>query len=206
MAVMPLVALALCVVYLLLVFGLRSLLRWRSTGSSGVTPPGGRHYEEGAADALFLVGLVLDLGAPLLVIAGALPVLEGLAGLTATVVGSLLFAGAIAFALMAQHEMGAAWRTGVVAVADDPLVTSGPFALVRHPVYTATLVASLAVALIVPTALAVLALAACVAGLELQTRAVEEPHLLSRHGEAYRAYARRTGRFAPLLGRLRVPR
>lgn len=203
---MPLVALALCLVYLLLVFGLRSLLRWRSTGSSGVTPPGGRRYEEGAADALFLVGLVLDLGAPLLVIAGALPVLEGLAGLTATVVGSLLFAGAIAFALMAQHEMGAAWRTGVVAVADDPLVTSGPFALVRHPVYTATLVASLAVALIVPTALAVLALAACVAGLELQTRAVEEPHLLSRHGEAYRAYARRTGRFAPLLGRLRVPR
>ena len=203
---MPLVALALCLVYLLLVFGLRSLLRWRSTGSSGVTPPGGRRYEEGAADALFLVGLVLDLGAPLLVIAGALPVLEGLAGLTATMVGSLLFAGAIAFALMAQHEMGAAWRTGVVAVADDPLVTSGPFALVRHPVYTATLVASLAVALIVPTALAVLALAACVAGLELQTRAVEEPHLLSRHGEAYRAYARRTGRFAPLLGRLRVPR
>jgi len=206
MTAMPLVALALCVVYLLLVFGLRSLLRWRSTGSSGVTPPGGRRYEEGAADALFLVGLVLDLGAPLLVIAGALPVLEGLAGLTATMVGSLLFAGAIAFALMAQHEMGAAWRTGVVAVADDPLVTSGPFALVRHPVYTATLVASLAVALIVPTALAVLALAACVAGLELQTRAVEEPHLLSRHGEAYRAYARRTGRFAPLLGRLRVPR
>jgi len=206
MTAMPLVALALCLVYLLLVFGLRSLLRWRSTGSSGVTPPGGRRYEEGAADALFLVGLVLDLGAPLLVIAGALPVLEGLAGVTATVVGSLLFAGAIALALMAQHEMGAAWRTGVVAVADDPLVTSGPFALVRHPVYTATLVASLAVALIVPTALAVLALAACVAGLELQTRAVEEPHLLSRHGEAYRAYAQRTGRFAPLLGRLRVPR
>ncbi len=203
---MPLVALALCVVYLLLVFGLRSLLRWRSTGSSGVTPPGGRRYEEGAADALFLVGLVLDLGTPLLVIAGALPVLEGLAGVAATVVGSLLFAGAIALALMAQHEMGAAWRTGVVAVADDPLVTSGPFALVRHPVYTATLVASLAVALIVPTALAVLALAACVAGLELQTRAVEEPHLLSRHGEAYRAYAQRTGRFAPLLGRLRTPR
>ncbi|MCP9490432.1 MAG: isoprenylcysteine carboxylmethyltransferase family protein [Solirubrobacteraceae bacterium MAG38_C4-C5] len=203
---MPLVALALCLVYLLLVFGLRSLLRWRSTGSSGLTPPGGRRYEEGAADALFLVGLLLDLGAPLLVIAGALPVLEGLAGVTATVIGSLLFAGAIALALMAQHEMGAAWRTGVVSESDDPLVVSGPFALVRHPVYTATLVASLAVALIVPTALAVLALAACVAGLELQTRAVEEPHLLSRHGEAYRAYARRTGRFAPLLGRLRVPR
>ncbi len=28
----------------------------------------------------------------------------------------------------------------------------------------------------------------------------------TRHGEAHRAYAQRTGRFAPLLSRLRVPR
>ena len=38
-------------------------------------------------------------------------------------------------------------------------------------------------------------------GLELQVRAVEEPYLLRTHGDAYRAYAARVGRFLPGVGR-----
>jgi protein-S-isoprenylcysteine O-methyltransferase Ste14 len=41
------------------------------------------------------------------------------------------------------------------------------------------------------------------ASVEIQARLVEEPHLLRVHGEPYAAYARRTGRFLPGLGRLR---
>ncbi len=41
------------------------------------------------------------------------------------------------------------------------------------------------------------------AALELQVRAVEEPHLQAEHGERYRAYAARAGRFVPGVGRLR---
>jgi protein-S-isoprenylcysteine O-methyltransferase Ste14 len=40
-----------------------------------------------------------------------------------------------------------------------------------------------------------------IASLEIQVRRVEEPYLLATHGEAYRRYASRTGRFVPGLGR-----
>ena len=41
-----------------------------------------------------------------------------------------------------------------------------------------------------------------IAGLEIQVRLVEEPHLIRTHGEAYLAWARGVGRFVPGLGRL----
>ncbi len=37
--------------------------------------------------------------------------------------------------------------------------------------------------------------------LEIQVRLVEEPYLQRVHGEAYRRYAARTGRFMPWIGR-----
>jgi steroid 5-alpha reductase family enzyme len=40
----------------------------------------------------------------------------------------------------------------------------------------------------------------CIA-LEIQVRAVEEPHLLATHQEEYAHYLARTGRFVPCLGR-----
>ena len=40
-----------------------------------------------------------------------------------------------------------------------------------------------------------------VTALEIQVRVVEEPYLARTHGDAYRSYAERTGRFVPGLGR-----
>jgi protein-S-isoprenylcysteine O-methyltransferase Ste14 len=45
-------------------------------------------------------------------------------------------------------------------------------------------------------------LVAFLAGLEIQVRLVEEPYLIRVHGDAYRTYAARTGRFVPGVGRL----
>jgi protein-S-isoprenylcysteine O-methyltransferase Ste14 len=45
-------------------------------------------------------------------------------------------------------------------------------------------------------------LAALWLALEIQVRLVEEPYLLRTHGDAYREYAARVGRFVPGLGRL----
>jgi protein-S-isoprenylcysteine O-methyltransferase Ste14 len=119
--------------------------------------------------------------------------------------GAVVFLAALALALWAQRVMGRAWRTRIDPAADDPLITSGPFRWVRHPVYTSMLTASLAVALVAPTALAPLALVVCLLALELQTRRIEEPDLLARHGQAYRRYASGAGRFLPRLGRLHGP-
>jgi len=54
----------------------------------------------------------------------------------------------------------------------------------------------------VPNLLAALMLAAVVTAQQIQVRLVEEPYLRRVHGDAYRRYATRTGRFLPWIGRL----
>jgi protein-S-isoprenylcysteine O-methyltransferase Ste14 len=103
--------------------------------------------------------------------------------------------------MLAQRTMGSAWRTGIDPDNRSALVTAGPFALVRNPVYTTMLATSLGVALLVPTVLAGVALLGCVAAVEVQTRLVEEPFLEHTHGLRYRDYTARVGRFLPGVGR-----
>jgi hypothetical protein len=57
-------------------------------------------------------------------------------------------------------------------------------------------------ALMVPNVLAVIGFGIIVVLHQLQVRLVEEPYLAQVHGDAYRRYAKRTGRFLP---RLSVP-
>ena len=58
-------------------------------------------------------------------------------------------------------------------------------------------------AVMAPTGMAALGVAAMVVACQVQVRLVEEPYLLGAHGGAYAGYASRTGRFVPGLGRLR---
>jgi protein-S-isoprenylcysteine O-methyltransferase Ste14 len=58
-------------------------------------------------------------------------------------------------------------------------------------------------ALINPNVVSLAMLIAVAASVQVQVRLVEEPYLLRVHGDAYRAYAARTGRFVPGVGRLR---
>jgi protein-S-isoprenylcysteine O-methyltransferase Ste14 len=100
--------------------------------------------------------------------------------------------------------MGTSWRIGVDDSERTDLVTDGPFALVRNPIFAAMLPTSLGLVLIVPNVAAVAGFVCLVVALELQTRAVEEPYLLRAHGSTYADYAGRVGRFVPGLGRLRA--
>jgi len=101
--------------------------------------------------------------------------------------------------------MGRSWRADVDPDARSPLVTTGPFRLVRNPVFAGSAVSVVGLALVVPNVVSLLMVAAFLAGLEIQVRLVEEPYLLRVHGDVYRDYAARTGRFMPGVGRLRPP-
>ena len=72
----------------------------------------------------------------------------------------------------------------------------------RNPIYTGSFLAIAGVFLMVPNVLSAVALILIIPGLEIQVRRVEEPYLLRTHGDTYRAYARRVGRFIPWVGRL----
>jgi protein-S-isoprenylcysteine O-methyltransferase Ste14 len=101
----------------------------------------------------------------------------------------------------AQLGMGASWRIGVSEDQGTDLVTGGWFSICRNPIYAAMIVGWTGFALMVPTWLAFAGVVAVALGLELLVRVVEEPYLIRTHGDAYRAYASRVGRFVPGVGR-----
>jgi protein-S-isoprenylcysteine O-methyltransferase Ste14 len=98
--------------------------------------------------------------------------------------------------------MGRSWRIGVDPGERTGLVTGGPFALVRNPIFSGMILTWVGLALMVPSVVALASVGVLIGSLELQTRVVEEPYLLRTHGERYAHYAKRVGRFMPRAGRL----
>lgn len=182
------------VVFYLTAFGLRSLVQWRRTGATGFAGVrAGAGALERFAAALLVLALVLAPVAPWV----GEPLWSG-----GHAAGAAIGAAGIALTLVAQMQMGASWRIGVDEGSRTELVTSGVFAVVRNPIFSAMILAAVGLCLAAPTALALAVPPLLLVALELQVRRVEEPYLLRVHGEAYRAWAARTGRFVPWLGRL----
>jgi protein-S-isoprenylcysteine O-methyltransferase Ste14 len=195
--------LMLFALYLALAFGLRTLVQLRRTGSTGFHGLGGRPGSlEWFAGILFAVALVGGVLAAVLDLLGALRPIPALDRTPVHVAGFTLFGLGLAGTLASQFAMGTSWRIGVKEGERSTLVTTGPFAIVRNPIFSAMIPTSLGLVLLVPN-VAIVSLLALLTALELQVRTVEEPYLLRTHGNTYAAYAARVGRFVPGLGRLR---
>jgi protein-S-isoprenylcysteine O-methyltransferase Ste14 len=202
---MPLLALTGYAVFLALAFGLRAVLHYRRTGTTGFIGLGGRPGSiEWCAGVLFAVALVGGAAAPLGQLAGWLEPWDGDRIGALHAIGAILAAVGIGGTLWAQLAMGDSWRVGVDPDARTDLVARGPFRWVRNPIYSWMTLASAGLVLVSPNALAVTSLMALLVALEIQVRAVEEPYLERTHGDAYRRYAASTGRFVPGIGRLEV--
>jgi protein-S-isoprenylcysteine O-methyltransferase Ste14 len=94
------------------------------------------------------------------------------------------------------RAMGANWSMAVTAARNRELLTEGPFARVRHPIYALSLLLMLCSLLVVPT-LPMLLVAVAHGTLMVLKARNEEQFLLGLHGEAYARYCARTGRFLP---------
>jgi len=199
----PRLALALYVAFLLAAFVWRAWEQYRRTGDHGFRGLSGRPASvEWLGGGLLVVALVAALVAPSLALAGRLGPLAALDRPAVHAAGLVLAGAGFALTLLAQLQMGASWRVGVDARETTALVTHGLFRHVRNPIFSAMLLALAGLFFLVPNAVSALALACAWLGLEIHVRRVEEPYLLRTHGERYRAWARRTGRFVPGLGRL----
>jgi protein-S-isoprenylcysteine O-methyltransferase Ste14 len=200
---MPELALALYVVYMALTFGLRTLIQLRRTGSTGFHGVGGRFGSiEWLAGVGFTAAVVTGAAAPVLALLDLVEPIAALDVAAVHVAGLVLALAGIVATFVAQVAMGESWRIGVDEGERTSLVTSGPFAMVRNPIFAAMLPAALGLALLVPSWVSILGLAGLLLALELQVRLVEEPYLLQVHGGAYAGYAARVGRFFPGVGRL----
>lgn len=189
------VALVLYLAGLVVLFGVRSWIQRRRTGSSGFKgisgAPGNVEWWGGVT---FIAAMVLGLAGTALAATGSIDVD---APRWLQVVGLVTAAVGFGATVAAQTAMGASWRIGVDPDEQTELVTGGVFASVRNPIFSAMVLAQAGVAAIVPSIVSVAAVVVLVVAVQVQVRVVEEPYLLRAHGESYRRYCERTGRFVP---------
>jgi len=95
-----------------------------------------------------------------------------------------------------QASLGKEWSPQLQLREEHHLVTTGPYARVRHPLYTAMLGVGTAFALVTANWVFVLLAVAMIAGLVARIPR-EEQMMLEQFGEEYKAYMQRTGRFFP---------
>ncbi len=193
------VALVLLITFYLLGFGLRIFVHRKRTGSSGIAG-----LDAGLPGRIggvaFVTALIAGLAAPIAERLGWIAPIFVPTLLTATI-GAAIAAAGIAATWWAQSAMGRSWRIGVSPSARTDLVERGPFRWIRNPIFSFMLATSLGLALLLPNPLSIAALLLLVLGVELQVRFVEEPYLEGVHGDAYRDYCSRVGRFLPWIGR-----
>jgi len=115
--------------------------------------------------------------------------------------GLVLGIGGIAFALWAIVAIGRHYDLELEVHADHEVVRTGPYRLVRHPIYTGLLVHLIGACLATGNLLLVAGTFFVVLPI-LYIRARTEERLLGEQlGPAYDAYARKVGMLVPLLGR-----
>ena len=114
-------------------------------------------------------------------------------------VSVLLFAFAIALSWTSSRALTGQMRIDAALGADHHLVRSGPYALVRNPIYTSMLLVICATGVIVaPWRLFVPAIVLFVIGTEIRVR-IEENLLAGRFGEEFASYKRNVPAYIPFL-------
>lgn len=112
---------------------------------------------------------------------------------------ALLTGGSLWLFVAATRTMGAAWSLEARTRSDHRLATTGPFAHVRHPIYTGMALFMIALALAYGHEAQLIAgLPLFALGTWLRIRD-EEALLGAQFGTAYDVWARRTKRFVPGL-------
>lgn len=100
--------------------------------------------------------------------------------------------------LVCWKRMGKSWRMGIDPGDKTQLIFSGAYAWMRHPIYALSSLLMLCTMVIVPTPIMLIVGLLHLVLLQWEARR-EERYLVGLHGDAYRDYARRVGRFFPRL-------
>ena len=117
----------------------------------------------------------------------------------------LLEVGSIWLTLAAIRTLGKQWSVSARLVADHQLIRSGPYGLVRHPIYTALVAMVVGSALTASTWEGVIA-AAAISALAAWIRVRSEENLMRQtFGAEYASYARAVPALVPWLRLRRTP-
>lgn len=113
--------------------------------------------------------------------------------------GAVLTLAGIAVAIWARLTLGPDWSGLVMSVKErHRLVQNGPYAIVRHPIYTGLLLAIIGTALTFGTLASYLAIVAGFAGFIIRID-IEETLMRELFGDAHEAYRQRTKTLIPFV-------
>lgn len=113
-----------------------------------------------------------------------------IAGVCVIWAGIILRGGAIA-------TLGRFFRRDVQVAADQAVVRTGPYAVIRHPAYTGNLLMYAGIGILLANWASLAALAVVPLAGHMRRIEVEEAVLAGRLGEPYREYAAGTARLIP---------
>lgn len=114
------------------------------------------------------------------------------------VIGVVLTIAGLGFTVWARRTLGRNWSGLVTVKADHELIRTGPYALVRHPIYTGLLLAFVGSAIARDQWRAVLGLLMIVIGLWRKLK-LEERWMTETFGEAYARYRQEVRALVPFL-------
>ena len=117
--------------------------------------------------------------------------------------GLLMVVAGLAFAVWARHDLGRNWSGTVTVKQDHELIRSGPYRLVRHPIYTGLLLAILGTAIAFGEWRGLLAFALLTGSLLLKLR-VEERFMSESFPKEYARYRAEVPALIPCIGRARA--
>ena len=109
----------------------------------------------------------------------------------------LVLCGA-SFALWARFYIGTNWSANVTLKQDHELIRSGPYAVVRHPIYSGLLLAILGTAVVIGEVRTLIGLVLAFAGWRIKA-GVEEGFMAARFGEEYTRYRRQVKALIPFV-------
>jgi protein-S-isoprenylcysteine O-methyltransferase Ste14 len=112
--------------------------------------------------------------------------------------GAAVTVAGILFAVWAREHLGSNWSRSVTIKQGHELITTGPYAVVRHPIYTGILTGFLGVAIALSQVRGFVAFVLIFLAFWLKLR-LEEQWMRSQFGETNVTYAQQTAALVPYL-------
>jgi protein-S-isoprenylcysteine O-methyltransferase Ste14 len=115
------------------------------------------------------------------------------------VIGAVVTALGVGLAVWARRTLGQNWSAAVTLKESHELIRSGPYARIRHPIYSGVILGLLGTALAIGEWRALVGAAVLFASYFIKSRK-EENLLAHEFGPAFQEHRSRTGMFLPRLG------
>ena len=112
--------------------------------------------------------------------------------------GAAITIAGLLFAVWAREHLGRNWSRSVTIKQGHELITTGPYAVVRHPIYTGILTGFLGMAIAISQVRGFIVFVLIFLVLWFKLR-MEEQWMRSQFGEAYATYAHQTAALVPYL-------